>query len=139
MQTKKMKQDETKYERRRIWRVVRPPLALSPQEEDQLISSTTPLHPSQALANMPLSKSSKSSARYILRKLRKVIRLLPDQSGRFVNMLTLSTSISTLYELLKYFLEGNFDVPQPPDAEMFLQLMKYSRIPAKLMKMFTSS
>ena len=120
-----------------VWRVVRPPLALSDEDHHALISSTYPLDPLKILSTMALSKSSISRARYILKRLKKVIRLLSDQSGRFVNLITLTTSISSLYELLKYFLEGGLDVPRPPDAAMFLKLLKHCRIPAKLLKIFT--
>ena len=133
-----MMEKKSKQVRGRLWRVVRPSLALSTTDESALITSTLPLDPKKALYSMPLQKLSKSRARFILRRLKKYIRILADGSGRFVNLITYTPSISTLYELLKFCLEGNFSTPRPPDAGMFIRLLKQCRIPAKYLKMFTA-
>ena len=129
---------KTKKERR-LWRVVRPSLALSEEDENAVLASTTPLNPEKELASMPLSSAAKSRARFILRRIRKAVRLMTDKSGRFINMITFSASISSLYQLLKFCLEGTFDMPKPPDIGMFLELLKHCKVPAKCLKMFTDN
>ena len=129
-------------ERYDVLRVERPSLLPSEDKQQLIQSSTEPLKPRLFVREYLENIGNKRKRRIleVLKFLKNNVRMLPDDSNRFVNMVNFKTSISSLHELLLFFVaEAGEDksvlVSQPPDAMEFLALLKNSRVPAKLLRM----
>ena len=75
--------------------------------------------------------------KYVLQKIDPKIRMLPDDSGRFIYLDSMETSFSPLHNLLEFFLIDDGTQEIPVDAAAFLGLLKSLKIPAEYLRYVT--